>query len=210
MGEAKSFWTTLPGILTGMAGLITAIGGLLVILDQIEVFHPNNDKRITDQTMPGPDWRGKVEPEPHPTGNRVKELEKQLADIEIKIKNLEEQFSHSPQTQGVLYELQETSKERGKRLAEIEKLQTASKIEVERLRLQATDADARRKIEQIEGETIPDLEAERIAVHRHIRELKDMIHNAENNDQLKREIADLRKQKQSWQEEFEYLTKRMQ
>ncbi len=29
----KSFWTTVPGILTGLAALITAIGGLLVAFD---------------------------------------------------------------------------------------------------------------------------------------------------------------------------------
>ena len=28
----KSFWTTLPGILTGLAALITAIGGVIVAL----------------------------------------------------------------------------------------------------------------------------------------------------------------------------------
>lgn len=32
MNDKKSFWTTLPGILTGLAGLITAIGGLIVVL----------------------------------------------------------------------------------------------------------------------------------------------------------------------------------
>lgn len=37
MSEKKSFWTTLPGILTGIAGIITALGGLLVILFQIGV-----------------------------------------------------------------------------------------------------------------------------------------------------------------------------
>jgi hypothetical protein len=32
MAEGKSFWSSLPGILTALAGLITAIGGLLLAL----------------------------------------------------------------------------------------------------------------------------------------------------------------------------------
>ncbi|HII07668.1 MAG TPA: hypothetical protein HA349_10265 [Methanotrichaceae archaeon] len=36
--DKKSFWNTLPGILTGIAAVITAIGGLLVILDSMGVF----------------------------------------------------------------------------------------------------------------------------------------------------------------------------
>ncbi len=31
--NSKSFWTTLPGILTGMAALLTAVGGLLIAID---------------------------------------------------------------------------------------------------------------------------------------------------------------------------------
>ena len=35
--NGKSFWTTLPGIITGLAGLVTAIGGLLLVLNQTRV-----------------------------------------------------------------------------------------------------------------------------------------------------------------------------
>ena len=38
MSEEKSFWTTLPGILTGLAMVISAIGGLLLTLHTIGVF----------------------------------------------------------------------------------------------------------------------------------------------------------------------------
>lgn len=40
MNEKKSFWTTLPGILTGLAAVITAIGGLLTFLYHIDVIGP--------------------------------------------------------------------------------------------------------------------------------------------------------------------------
>jgi hypothetical protein len=39
--EKKPFWASLPGILTQVAALITAIAGLLVALDQIGVFDPD-------------------------------------------------------------------------------------------------------------------------------------------------------------------------
>ncbi len=35
--DQKSFWTTVPGIITAIATLITAIGGFIVILNQIGV-----------------------------------------------------------------------------------------------------------------------------------------------------------------------------
>lgn len=44
MGEKKSFWSTLPGILTGLAMLISAIGGLLVTLYQIDVLPISKDR----------------------------------------------------------------------------------------------------------------------------------------------------------------------
>lgn len=36
--EPKSFWRTIPGIITAIATLITAIGGFLVVLHQVGVF----------------------------------------------------------------------------------------------------------------------------------------------------------------------------
>ena len=38
MAEGKSFWSSLPGILTALAGLLTAIGGLLLAFDQAGFF----------------------------------------------------------------------------------------------------------------------------------------------------------------------------
>lgn len=46
MSEQKSFWRTLPGILTGLAAVLTAIGGLLVVLSNIGVLGPNNEEDI--------------------------------------------------------------------------------------------------------------------------------------------------------------------
>jgi hypothetical protein len=40
MSETKSFWVTLPGILTGIAAIMTASGGLLFTLHQMGVIEP--------------------------------------------------------------------------------------------------------------------------------------------------------------------------
>jgi hypothetical protein len=38
VAESKSFWSSLPGILTALAGLVTAIGGLLLAFGQLGLF----------------------------------------------------------------------------------------------------------------------------------------------------------------------------
>jgi hypothetical protein len=44
MSEQKSFFSTLPGILTAFAGLLTAIVGLILALHQIGVIGPGTNK----------------------------------------------------------------------------------------------------------------------------------------------------------------------
>jgi len=43
MSKEKSFWTTVPGILTGIAAVITAIGGLVFVLHQVDGTGPGNN-----------------------------------------------------------------------------------------------------------------------------------------------------------------------
>ena len=38
MSETNSFWTTIPGILTGIAGVVTATGGFVGILHTVGAF----------------------------------------------------------------------------------------------------------------------------------------------------------------------------
>jgi hypothetical protein len=66
MSETKSFWTTLPGILTGIAGIITAIGGLLVVLYQIEVIGPNRISGEIESERQSSEKPVRSEPEPMP------------------------------------------------------------------------------------------------------------------------------------------------
>ena len=44
--DHKSWWATLPGIITSLATLITAIGGLLVILNANGYFSPASPKSV--------------------------------------------------------------------------------------------------------------------------------------------------------------------
>ena len=44
--EPKSFWSTIPGIITAIATLITAIGGFLVVLNQVGVFGSKPEPKL--------------------------------------------------------------------------------------------------------------------------------------------------------------------
>lgn len=44
--SGKSWWTTLPGIITSTATLVTAIGGLIAILHSNGYFNKNEDKKL--------------------------------------------------------------------------------------------------------------------------------------------------------------------
>jgi hypothetical protein len=45
MTEKHSFWSTMPGILTGLAGVISALGGLLLVLFQTGLLDDSGDKK---------------------------------------------------------------------------------------------------------------------------------------------------------------------
>ena len=46
MNEKHSFWSTIPGMLTGLAAIITAIGGLLIAVSQIGLLGDTDNDRI--------------------------------------------------------------------------------------------------------------------------------------------------------------------
>ena len=128
--------------------------------------------------------------------NGNNDLKDQISEIDIQIKNLKEELALIPQSPDPLHELHDIGQEREKRFEEIENLQRALRIEVEQLRLHATeDPEAERRIEQIEGEAIPDLVAERRAVQAQLQKLYDMIRNAEKRDELRGRINELKEQK---------------
>lgn len=175
----------------GFLGIILLLAGLSLYLMALVI-----------PTVQTPDHPPKTN-----TGTKlIKDLKNQISEIEIQIDNLEEELASSPQPPGPLHELQDLRREREKRLEKIENLQTALRTEDEQLRLRATeDPDDKRRIEQIEGETIPDLEVEKRAVQTQLQELLDMIRNAEKRVR----INELKEKKQSLQEKIDRLTKQI-
>jgi hypothetical protein len=54
MSENTSFWSTLPGILTGVATIITATTGFLIAIDKIDIFNSDQQQSMDIQeTRPG-------------------------------------------------------------------------------------------------------------------------------------------------------------
>lgn len=49
--EHKSFWSTIPGIITAIATLVTAIGGFLVVLNQIGVFGTKQEPKVDEKKV---------------------------------------------------------------------------------------------------------------------------------------------------------------
>jgi RNA polymerase sigma-70 factor (ECF subfamily) len=55
--KKKTFWETVPGILTGIAGVFTAIGGLITVLVTIGVFSPPPEPTPTPTAVPPTELR---------------------------------------------------------------------------------------------------------------------------------------------------------
>jgi hypothetical protein len=52
MNDKKSFWTTLPGILTGIAAVITATGGVVATLYQVGAI--GEKEQVESNILPSP------------------------------------------------------------------------------------------------------------------------------------------------------------
>jgi len=89
MAKTKSFWVTLPGILTGIAGVITAIGGLLLILYQINVIGPQQEE------VPG-EVPGEMEQERLRLEERVSEIRHQIARLISEIESMQPEAEQNP------------------------------------------------------------------------------------------------------------------
>ena len=55
--QKQSFWSTIPGLVTGLAGLLTGIVGLVTVLMQLDVLGGNGDNApgaaVTTTVVPG-------------------------------------------------------------------------------------------------------------------------------------------------------------
>jgi hypothetical protein len=70
MNEKKSFWETLPGVVTAIAGLLTAVGSVIGILYQVGVMGPPKEPNHTP--LPAPYYTALSMPIPeHPACGTV-------------------------------------------------------------------------------------------------------------------------------------------
>lgn len=106
--EQKSFWSTLPGIITGIAGVITAVTGLIIALNQMgflgkgaaeknaemnvptETFKSNEVQKVTSvaESKPVPPTRSKLEAKFSMTSIKMnKELQYQILESVVEPKD---------------------------------------------------------------------------------------------------------------------------
>lgn len=69
--EEKSFWTTVPGILTGIAAIITAIGGLIIALNAAGIFTDTNTPTPTTSTPTPTPTIGSISISSSPSGASI-------------------------------------------------------------------------------------------------------------------------------------------
>ncbi len=90
--EHKSFWTTLPGIITAIATLVTAVGGFLVVLNQVGFFGSKPEPKKEDARNPGIISQQQVQQ----LGSE--DLKDKQAALETKIKEMEAQLERQQQS----------------------------------------------------------------------------------------------------------------
>ncbi len=91
--EHKSFWTTLPGIITAFATLVTAIGGFLVVLNQVGFFGSKSETKKEESKPAG------IINQQQAQQLGSEELKDKQAALELKIREMEEQLQRQRQQQ---------------------------------------------------------------------------------------------------------------
>ena len=97
MTDTKSFWATLPGILTGIASVITAIGGLVVILHQTNLFGPEQNGN----------WN-EIEQRRATIEEGINEIDHHIARLVSKIESLKQEARGNPDAEMAIRETERT------------------------------------------------------------------------------------------------------
>ena len=148
----------------------------------------------------------------HNNGDKkISELKGRIRDVDSQIQNLNKQLASIPEPPGLLHELRDMGQQREGRLAEIQGRREQLISEMEQLLTHKNgDPGAKRRIEQIQGESIPDLDDEIRSVQKELKESHEKIRNAERLDELGGRINRLNEEKKSLQEEMDRLTRKIQ
>jgi DNA repair exonuclease SbcCD ATPase subunit len=124
-----------------------------------------------------------------------------IRSIEMRMQKIEEELATIPQSPASLDELEHFRQEHEVQLADMENKLVEFRGEVEELgRHLSDDSDARASIQQLEHETIPDLEAGKEELQQKLELLRVEIQEAQKKLALEKELQDLAQQKQTLQE----------
>ncbi|HXF99668.1 MAG TPA: hypothetical protein VNL69_02735 [Bacteroidota bacterium] len=90
--EHKSFWSTIPGIITAIATLVTAIGGFLVVLNQIGVFGTKQEHKADEnKVVTGTANQSEVE------NLSADEMKLKQMQLEAKLREMEQRMAQQAQ-----------------------------------------------------------------------------------------------------------------
>jgi len=206
MSDTKSFWTTLPGVLSGIAGVIGAIVSLLLVLMQLKIIEPSTNGPPTEneskQTPAPPTFS------PDPLTGQAEDLENQIRELTFKINELEKEWTSSPMPAGLLHELEYHKKEYENKIVEFDQMLVAKRQEINELRRhENTDPDVRARIQRLEDEAIPDLEVGKRYVENELKKMIEEIPKARKKKELKETLYELREKKQVLQNQLDRLTR---
>lgn len=205
MGDTKSFWATLPGVLSGIAAVIGAIVSLLLVLMQLNILDPLPNGSLPDNNQEAQPTPPKFSTNPLP--EKVDSLERQLFDLTTTINEKEEALSMIPLPVGLLPELEYRKKEVEKSIVELNEMLEAKRQELDELRgSEYTDPDVRARMQQLEGETIPDLEVGKRHVEEELRQVAENIQKARSKQEVEETLYELRERRQDVQNQLDLLT----
>lgn len=89
--EQKSFWATIPGIITAIATLVTAIGGFIIVLNQVGVFGSKPEPKKEDP-------KGGITNQRAIEGMTEAELTIKQMELETKLSEMEQKLAHQQQS----------------------------------------------------------------------------------------------------------------
>ena len=205
MSDTKSFWTTLPGILSGIAAVIGAIVSLLLVLMQLNIINPASNGPPPENKTEHPSPPSTLSTDPLP--GQAEDLKNRIYDLTFKIDELNDELTRIAPPAGLLQELEHHKINFENRIAELNQILTAARREINELRgHDDTEPNARSRIHSLEEETIPDHETEKRYVENELNTVAEEILKAKKKKELVETLYELEEQKQYLQDQLNRLT----
>ncbi|WP_319547970.1 hypothetical protein [Desulfogranum marinum] len=203
MNDTQSFWTSLPGILSGIAAVIGAIVSLLLVLIQLNILPVNNKPPLTSDQK---ELSSLPTVPPPPSPDQVDKLESRIHEISVTINELEEKFATIPLPTGLIEELEHHREEIEKNIGELEQMLAAARQERDELRGQERTApDISAHIHKLETETIPDLETHKRHMENELNSVAEEIPKAKERKEAEETLHQLQGEKQILQDQLDGL-----